>query len=187
MTALQKLLRQLLYLLGVWGVIGVGVLAACVAFYTDAFKPAEQALNTKRASAKSTAMLTQQQRPVMDGRIDNLQQFHAQFPPLNRLDKEVEKLWVLANEYKIDLQSGEYRLESGGPGLIRYRVTLPMRASYVQLRLFLDTVLKTLPTVSVDTLRFERKTITDVQLEAQIRLTLHFRPEYSVTPPGQAQ
>jgi hypothetical protein len=37
-------------------------------------------------------------------------------------------------------------------------------------------VLKTMPTASVDAVRFERKRAADTQLEAQVRLTLYFRP-----------
>ena len=179
--------QQLLSAIGVWGIAAIGVIAASGAFYAGALKPAERDLEIKRASAQTASARTQQRRPPMDTRVDNLQQFYAQFPPLQRLDKEVEKLWVLANEYKIDLHTGEYRLENGGLGLIRYRVNLPMRTSYVQLRLFMDTVLKTLPTVSIDAVRFERKKISDVQLDAQVRLTLYFRPEHVAGTQAQVQ
>jgi hypothetical protein len=37
-------------------------------------------------------------------------------------------------------------------------------------------VLRQMPLASVDALRFERKRIADPQLDAQLRLTLHFRP-----------
>jgi hypothetical protein len=37
-------------------------------------------------------------------------------------------------------------------------------------------VLKTMPVASVDGLRFERKRAVDTQIDAQVRLTIHFQP-----------
>lgn len=59
---------------------------------------------------------------------------------------------------------------------MRYRITLPVRTSYTQIRYFVSFILKEIPTVSIDGLRFERKKISETQLDAQIRLTLYFRP-----------
>ena len=58
-----------------------------------------------------------------------------------------------------------------------YRITLPLRGSYAQLRAFLDSVLREMPIASVDALRFERKRAGDTQLDAQVHLSLYFRPE----------
>jgi len=71
---------------------------------------------------------------------------------------------------------GEYRLEKREVGPIAYRITLPIRGNYAQIRTFLDAVLREMPLASVDALRFERKKSADAQLDAQLRLTLHFRP-----------
>src|SRR5207247_1260076 len=64
----------------------------------------------------------------------------------------------------------------GAAGLWAYRVTLPVRGSYAQLRGFLGVLLTSMPTASIDALRFERKKAADTQLEAQVRVTLHARP-----------
>src|SRR5216110_1543500 len=48
--------------------------------------------------------------------------------------------------------------------------------SYAQLRAFLGVLLTSMPTASIDALRFERKKAADTQLEAQVRVTLHARP-----------
>src|SRR2546426_470246 len=71
---------------------------------------------------------------------------------------------------------GESRLERRASGLWASRVTLPVRGSYAQLRGFLGVLLTSMPTASIDALRFERKKAADTQLEAQVRVTLHTRP-----------
>ena len=76
----------------------------------------------------------------------------------------------------LDLSQGEYRLERRASGLWAYRVTLPVRGTYPQLRGFLAAVTKDMPIASIDAPRFERKKAADTQLEAQVRVTLHARP-----------
>ena len=57
-----------------------------------------------------------------------------------------------------------------------YRVTLPIRGTYAQMREFIGATLSGIPIVSVDALGFERKKIGETQIEAQVRLTIHFQP-----------
>lgn len=170
-------LRMLARLLGPLGLVGIAMAFLCAIFYFTAVKPAEVELQArKEASMRLKARAPSLQPVSVDSRADDLRRFYALFPPTGKITQEVQKLWVIANEYKIDLQQGEYRLESSGPGLARYRITLPIRASYGQIRQFINFILKEIPTMSIDGLRFERKKISETQLEAQIRLTLYFRP-----------
>ncbi len=169
-------LHQLLRILGPLGITGLGILLFCAAFYLSAVKPAEFEIAAQRDAAQRMKSRSPYRPVSMDKRVDELRRFHNLFPPTRHMANEVEKLWVIASEYQIDLQQGEYRLESSGPGLARYRITLPVRASYTQLRQFINFILKEIPTISIDGLRFERKKISETQLEAQIRLTLYFRP-----------
>jgi hypothetical protein len=172
MNALRALLRAL----GPFGIVAVGVLIFCAVFYWSALKPAERDIAAQQAAAQRLKTRTPYQPVAIDQRGNDLRRFHSLFPATNKIPQELEKLWITAAEYKIDLEKGEYRLESAGGGLSRYRVTLPVRASYAQLRQFINFILKEIPTASIDGLRFERKKISDTQLEAQIRLTLYFRP-----------
>ena len=169
-------LRGLLRTLGPFGVTALGILLFCAAFYFSAVQPAEREIAAQQAAAQRLKSRTPYQPVALDQRGDDLRRFQNLFPATDKIPHEVEKLWVTAAEYKIDLEKGEYRLESAGPGLARYRVTLPVRASYAQIRNFINFILKEIPTASIDGLRFERKKISETQLDAQIRLTLYFRP-----------
>lgn len=171
----MKLLHKVLGALGPLGIAGLGILLFCAAFYLSAVKPAETEITAQREAAQRLTKRTPYQPVSIDNRSDDLRRFYKLFPSTDKIPNEVEKLWVLAAEYRIDLLQGEYRLESA-PGLARYRITLPVRASYGQIRNFISFILKEIPTASIDGLRFERKKITETQLDAQIRLTLYFRP-----------
>ena len=92
-----------------------------------------------------------------------------------RCSRELEAIYAHARASKLQLAQGEYRLEKGA-GLAAYRVTLPVRGSYAQVRQFVGRVLKDMPTASLDAVRFERSKAGDAQLEAQVRLTIYLRP-----------
>ena len=169
---LEAALRRL----GPAGVVALGILVACAAFYTEALRPAEEDAAARRAALERQRLRTPYRPVSVDSRAEDLRRFHALFPPSNELNAHVERLHRLARRSGLDLAQGDYRLERRTTGLWAYRVTLPVRGSYGQLREFLSAVLKDMPIASIDALRFERKRAADTQLEAQVRLTLYAQP-----------
>ena len=185
----MRLLHLISRMLGPFGLAAAGVSVLCAAFFLAAVKPAETEFKAQQQAARNLKSRTAYQPVSLDRRSDDLRRFHAQFAPVDQIAVETQKLWKIASQYKIDLQQGEYRLESGGAGLARYRITLPLRASYGQIRQLVGYILKEIPAMSIDGLRFERKKISDAQLDAQIKLTLYLRPAdlamtVSGTPPS---
>ena len=172
----MRRLQSLLYTLGAAGVLGLGVFAFCAIFYFKALAPAERELEAQRSAAERFKARSSSQPVSTDSRTDRLRQFQNLFPPVEALSEQLERLYALARNAKLELQHGDYRLESRGSGLIAYRVTVPVRGSYTQVRDFVGAVLADMPIASVDALRFERKKVAEAQLEAQVRLTIHFRP-----------
>lgn len=181
----MKDLRALFQVLGPLGIFGLVLLASCAAFYVGWIAPAEKELAARQEAARRLKSRSTLQPVSVDNRGDDLRRFYGLFPSTGKIAPEMQKLWVVAAEYKIELQQGEYRLETTGAGLARYRVTLPVRASYAQIRQFIGFVIKEIPTMSIDGLRFERKKISDTLLDAQIKLTLYLQPAtLSVAAPG---
>jgi len=167
--------RAFLRHIGLVGAAGLGVFLFCAAFYGAALHPAERelaGLRDKLRAAKSRFL-----RPVaLDARGEELRRFHALFPPADSLPDEVERLFALARASNLRLLQGEYRIERRPAGLIAYRVVLPVRGSYAQIRTFVGKLLTGMPIASLDALSFERKKSAETQLDAQLRLTIHFRP-----------
>ena len=174
---LEAALRRL----GTAGVIALGILVACAAFYAEALRPAEEDAAARRAALERQRSRTPYRPVSVDSRAEDLRRFHALFPPSSELNAQVERLHSLGRRAGLDLAQGEYRLERRTNGLWAYRVTLPVRGSYGQLREFMSAVLKDMPVASIDALRFERKRAADTQLEAQVGLTVY------VQPPGELQ
>jgi len=169
---LQPILRKL----GISGVLGIGLLIACAGFYATALVPAEEEARAQRVALERLRARTPYQPVAASGRADELRRFHNLFPPAGGLTDELERLHRLARRAGLELAQGEYRLEKRATGLWAYRVSLPVRGSYSQMRGFVDAVLKEMPIASIEALRFERKKAADAELEAQLRLTLHLRP-----------
>lgn len=168
---LERALRRL----GSAGVLGIGVVLACAGFYVQALAPLEDQVAAERLALQRLQTRTPYQ-PVSGGREQDLQRFYSLFPSAAQLAEEVERVHRYARKSGLELAQGEYRLERRPEGLWAYRVTLPVRGSYAQLRSFLSAVLAGMPIASLDALRFERKQALDTQLGAQVRLTLHARP-----------
>lgn len=162
--------------LGAAGVLGVGVLLACAGFYLSAVVPAGRELAAQRLAAERMRSRAPYQPVAAEGRAEELRRFYNLFPPIEKLTDELELIYGLAREARLELAQGEYRLEQRGAGLWSYRVSLPLRGTYPQIREFVNAVLKAMPIASVDALRFERKKVGEALLEAQVRLTLHFQP-----------
>jgi hypothetical protein len=172
MNHVHALLRGL----GAAGVLGIGVLVFCVPFYVSAVRPIEREVQAQRTAAERLRSRGSY-RPVSgDARAEELRRFYALFPRLDQLPAQLERIYGLARDAKLELLQAEYRLERRGDGLVPYRITLPLRGAYPQVRDFIGATLQSVPNASIDALRFERKNAGDVQLDAQVRLTVYFRP-----------
>lgn len=167
--------RQLLDILGWPGVLGLGVLCFATAFFFSAVQPAERELETATRNAERMRLRTAAHPAERPG--DDLRRFYALFPPTEQIGGELERLVALARKASVELQQGEYRLEAKSVGPEAYRVSLPIRGTYPQIRDFVETTLTDLPIASIDGLRFERKNAREGVLDAQVRLTIYFRPK----------
>lgn len=173
-------LRAWLRTLGAAGVLGLGVALFCVPFFFSTLLPAERELAAQRDAAGRLRARGPYRPVVADNRTEELRRFYGQFPPLASLADELERVYSLARAARLDLMQGEYRLERRTAGPVAYRISLPIRGTYAQVRSFVGEVLQKMPTASVDALRFERRKAAESQVDAQVRLTLHFRPSEDI-------
>jgi hypothetical protein len=172
----RRRLNAALRRLGIAGVLGIGTLLGCAGFYVSTLAPLVAEIPAQKAALERLQSRTLYRPASAGGRAEELQRFHNLFPPAEGLTDEVARLHRLGRAAGLELAQGEYRLERRASGLWAYRVTLPVRGSYPQLRDFLGALLKDMPIASIEGLRFERKRAADTQLEAQVRVTVHLRP-----------
>ena len=158
------------------GVVGLGLLAFCLAFYGSALLPAQGRLaemhdQVNALGARIAQMKTVPQQETPETQLAAFYQF---FPDFAATPDLLEKLYAAAETSGIVLEQGEYRLASSKEDkLERYQVTLPVRGSYPAVRKFLGRVLADLPAASLDSVSFQRQKVGDTQVESQIKLTLY--------------
>jgi hypothetical protein len=175
-------LQRALRMLGGIGVLGIGVLVACAGFWLSALVPAQEELSAQRVAHERLRSRTPYRLVATSARAEELRRFYSLFPPVASMTDELEGVHRLARQAGLELAQGEYRLERPAYGLWAYRLVLPVRGGYGEVRQFVAALLRDMPTASLEALRFERKKAADAQLDAQLRITLHLRPSLETTP-----
>lgn len=93
-----------------------------------------------------------------------------------KIDQLLADMHAAARDNQVRLEQGEYRLQAeSGTRLARYRMIIPARASYVQLRQWLDVMSASQPGLQIDDLAFKRENIGQDSVEARISFSLLVR------------
>ena len=178
LARMRWLSRRAATSLGLQGVAGCALLAFSLAFYFSAVAPVERELAQARAQALSFKDRVRQwekigANPLRD-RHAQLVAFVRFFPPLETFPDWLSKIYAAAEREKIELAEGEYRLvEDKALRLAHYEISLPVKASYTQIRKFLSATLAEVPPLSLDNVSFQRQKIGETELQVEIKFTLH--------------
>jgi hypothetical protein len=102
-------------------------------------------------------------------------------PPTDRL---VARMVQLAQAEGVGLPQAEYQQRAlAGSDMVQVQITQPVRATYPQLRRYVEAVLRTIPNASLDQLAARRENVGQPQLDARLRWSL-WLPR--ATPPASA-
>jgi hypothetical protein len=78
----------------------------------------------------------------------------------------------------LQLERGDYEFTMAKSGAIaRYRLTLPVSGTYPQIQKFVDGTLARLPPVALESLKLERDTVGDRELQANVQFVVMVRSE----------
>jgi len=112
----------------------------------------------------------------------NLGAFRANLGDVGQADQALKTLFTEADRQLLVLDEAEYRLvyEKAG-GFYAYSVRLPVKGSYLALRIFCEQVLLALPYASLDEIAFKRRAAGETEIEARLHFTLYLAgpPEYA--------
>ena len=160
-----------------------GLLAFAAGFYLSMVAPVQdevKAMDHKllalqeetRMAEHGNARLTRLATPAQ------LLAFYRFFPPERSIPDWIEKISKAATKNKLNLRQGEYQvIRDKNSKLLLYRVTLPVKGTYPNLRGFIDDVLREVPIASLDNVKFERSKIGEGALVSTVMLTLHLGSE----------
>ncbi|MBM7059195.1 pilus assembly protein PilO [Pseudomonas sp. UL073] len=174
----RLVVHEQLRALGRPGAVGAGLLLLAVGYALFGLLPgyhAVQGMNARLASgsAQLAGHASGGAAPVLsDGR--QLEDFHRTLPTQQDAAAVIDRIYVLADQEHIALARGEYALGvDPKTHLARYRILLPVSGSYPQLRRFMHGMLEELPALVLEDVDFQRKQVSDVQLQGRIRMTLY--------------
>ncbi len=161
--------------LGTAGVVGVGLLVFGAALYASSVLPARDELKRLETRAARGGA----DRPAAGSNeaaasVEQLERFQRRFPAFSDAPALVLKLHSIAAANGIVLETGEYRLEKDRDwNIARYQITLPLKGSYPQVRLFLAQLLDEVPALSLDEMSIKRDNINARTAETRVRLTAY--------------
>ena len=176
MEKLMERLNAAMTFLGTAGVIGIGLLVFGTAFYVSSVAPARNELKRleTRSARAGAGMLAAGGGDTIAAGVEQLERFQKRFPGFGEAPALVLKLHTIAAANGIALETGEYRLiRERDSNVMRYQITLPLKGSYPQVRLFLAQLLDEVPALSLDEIAIKRETVNARSTETRVRLTAY--------------
>lgn len=163
---------------GLPGVLALGLLVMCPAFYFSAIRPAQARLDlAQQRVAALQAQASLSSKSFSGARLsteEQLAEFYRKFPLEWQSPQWLEKLVTLAASSGLRLNDGEYKATPDKAGrLVRYQMSLKVQGSYPQIRQFLTDLPGALPIVALENVQFERQKVGDTDVDARIKLVLY--------------
>lgn len=163
--------RRLREALGAAGLAALALLGASLAFLVLVLQPLE-ARNGKllrqleQAPRRAAGMQTSAPAAQLAAFYDYLDSGQS-------LPHWLSRLHAIAGGCGLRLAAGDYRARRDGGRIERYEIALPVTGTYAQLREFLRQALAEIPLLSLDQASFSRPRADSLQLQAELRFTLH--------------
>ena len=175
----RLMISEAVHSIGMPGVVGIALLVFSLSFALSTLLPSWRQLAQLRAAALAQVpardAVARGSMPETSPAAE-LQRFYDLFPPRSDAPQWLSRMYAVAAEKRLPLLRGEYLLSTDPQtGLVRYRIVLPVRGSYAQVRTFVAATLRAVPAMALDEVSFERPKISEPEVEARIRLTLYLK------------
>jgi hypothetical protein len=160
--------------LGALGVTGVAALLAAAVIALSALISGQNAIRALdadviRAQQHSHTELTPE---------EGLGRFVATLPTRGQIPSVIGQVLQQAQQAGVALDSGHYAFTPAKTGNVgRYELEFPVKASYPQVRDFINRTLTAIPAAGLDKLHIERKTVADETVNADVRFVIFVRGE----------
>ena len=151
-------LRRIARDIGITGVAGCALMATGLAMMVYLQFGAAPAAPVRGNTANPAAAATTPNSPLT---------------PAKDINAAVLRLFAAAEEHKLALLEGDYRLAASADARYRiYTISLPLKGNYPSIRAFLAQCLRNDPRLALDALEFRRDQIADENLQVRVKLSL---------------
>ena len=112
--------------------------------------------------------------PALPLAEQRLQHFYDLLGETRYAEQQVKTLFALAAKNGLSLNQAEYKFAANKTGLFHtYAISLPVKGQYGAIRQFCEQVLLAIPFASLDAIDFKREAVSNPNLDAKLRFTLH--------------
>lgn len=157
--------------LGITGHAGLAALTAAAVLVVSVLVPSQHALQTlsadlARARHTSAVSTAEQAAPRL----------LTSLPTRAEMPKVIGQVFAEAKAVGVPLDTGRYLYSPAKGGEIaRYELEFPVKASYPDIRSFIDHTLAAVPAAALGKLRIERKAVGDAVVTADIEFLVFLR------------
>jgi hypothetical protein len=171
-TQLAPQVQYQLARLGPYGQSGLVALVAAVVFASSALLPTHQALEALNAD------LAHAQHSATGSAGQSVPRLIESLPTRQQIPAVVGVIYAQAKQAGVGLDTGHYTYSPAkAGGMARYELDFPVKASYPDIRNFINHTLTAVPAAALDKLHVERKTVGDPLVNADIGFTVFVRGE----------
>jgi hypothetical protein len=157
--------------LGVTGQAGLAALAAAAVLALSAVLPAQRALQTL-----TTDLVRARQSHVPASAGAGGPQLLATLPTRTQMPAVIGQVFTEAKAAGVSLDTGHYTYTAAKGGVIaHYELEFPVKASYPDIRNFIDRTLIAVPSAALAKLRLERKAVGDGVVAANVVFVVFVR------------
>ena len=159
-------------------VLGTILAAAAISAYVAALRPSQRTLASldielRNAQQGRAADPISPQLPAPQSEQQRLQTLQAMLRQSPDAAELVRKMVELAQVEQIQLVQSDYQRQFHKPIQVsQVQITQPVRATYPQLRRYIESVLRAVPNASLDQIAARRDHVGQVQVEARLRWSL---------------
>ncbi|WP_157178806.1 type 4a pilus biogenesis protein PilO [Herbaspirillum rubrisubalbicans] len=136
----------------------------------------EQSRSLREEAAKLRATIRPSLSKPSLSPVDELGRFYEFFPQVERMPDLLDRMYRAAADQGVMLDRGDYQLSSERDvKLVRYDIALPVKGGYLQVRKFVAQALNDIPSLSLESIVFNRQRINEQQLDVQIKFSLYLK------------
>ncbi|MDI1298991.1 type 4a pilus biogenesis protein PilO [Methylotenera sp.] len=166
--------------LGLWGLVGLGLVLGSIIFYIVKVEPLKQEIKTTQYELsnkkKGVMNIVRPQALTLQTTTQDISEFYKRFPSGASLPKWLHMIDEIAIKQHLILNRGDYRFSQTKQGqLLRYEIVMPLIGQYSQVHQFVTEVLKTLPALALSDLQIKRENSLSPTVEARLVFVLFLK------------
>lgn len=160
------------------GIVGLALIVGAAAYLFAIIIPAvEHGRQTRTLIAQAAVRLQvtdQADKDKLATPSEQLATFYRAFPRETSIPDWLGKIYAIADQQKLELETGEYSLtQAKSSRLDQFRIVFPVKGNYPQIRKFIGTVLATAPALALDSLTLKRDKVGDATVDGRIVFLLY--------------